>query len=36
LTRFLIGRGVDVYELTPHQPSLEELFIQIVGTEGEV
>lgn len=36
LTRFLVARRVDIYELTPHQPSLEELFIQIVGTEGEV
>jgi ABC-2 type transport system ATP-binding protein len=36
MTRFLVERGADVYELTPHQPSLEELFIQIVGTEGEV
>jgi ABC-2 type transport system ATP-binding protein len=36
ITRFLVGQGVDVYELTPHQPTLEELFIQIVGTEGEV
>jgi ABC-2 type transport system ATP-binding protein len=36
MTRFLVERGVDLFELTPHQPSLEELFIQIVGTEGEV
>jgi len=36
VTRFLVARGVDVYELTPHQPSLEQLFIQIVGTEGEL
>jgi ABC-2 type transport system ATP-binding protein len=36
MTRFLVDRGADLYELTPHQPSLEELFIQIVGTEGEV
>ncbi len=36
MTRFLVARGADVYELTPHQPTLEELFIQIVGTEGEV
>ena len=34
MTRFLVERGVEVYALTPHQPSLEELFIQIVGTEG--
>jgi ABC-2 type transport system ATP-binding protein len=34
MTRYLVERGVEVYALTPHQPSLEELFIQIVGTEG--
>jgi ABC-2 type transport system ATP-binding protein len=34
LTRFLVAQGAEVYELTPHQPSLEELFIQIVGMEG--
>jgi ABC-2 type transport system ATP-binding protein len=34
LTRFLVSHGAELYELTPHQPSLEELFIQIVGMEG--
>lgn len=34
LLRFLVGRGVDVYEVTPQRTSLEELFLQIVGTDG--
>jgi len=31
---FLVGRGVDVYEVTPQRTSLEEMFLQIVGTDG--
>jgi ABC-2 type transport system ATP-binding protein len=34
ILRFLVGRGVDVYEVTPQRTSLEELFLQIVGTDG--
>lgn len=34
LARWLIGQGLDVYALTPHHASLEELFLQIVGTDG--
>lgn len=34
VSRYLAASGVDVYALTPHQPSLEDLFIQIVGTDG--
>jgi ABC-2 type transport system ATP-binding protein len=34
ILRFLVGRGVDVYEVTPQRTSLEEMFLQIVGTEG--
>jgi len=34
ILRFLVGRGVDVYEVTPQRTSLEEMFLQIVGTDG--
>jgi ABC-2 type transport system ATP-binding protein len=34
ILRFLVGRGVDVYEVAPQRTSLEELFLQIVGTDG--
>ncbi len=32
--RYLVGRGVDVYEVTPQRLSLEERFLQIVGEDG--
>lgn len=32
--RYLAARGVDVYAVVPQRLSLEELFIQIVGTDG--
>jgi ABC-2 type transport system ATP-binding protein len=34
ILRFLVGRGVDIYEVTPQRTSLEERFLQIVGTGG--
>ena len=34
LNRYLVEQGVDVYSLRPQQISLEDLFIQIVGTDG--
>ena len=34
MLRFLVGCGVDVYEVTPQRSSLEEMFLQIVGTDG--
>jgi ABC-2 type transport system ATP-binding protein len=34
ITRYLVAQGVQVYALTPQRLSLEELFIQIVGTDG--
>jgi len=34
LTRYLVERGAEVYAVTPQHLSLEELFIQIVGTDG--
>ncbi len=34
LARWLIGQGIDLYELTPQRVSLEEMFLQIVGTDG--
>jgi ABC-2 type transport system ATP-binding protein len=33
LSHYLIGNGADLYALKPNRLSLEELFIQIVGTE---
>jgi ABC-2 type transport system ATP-binding protein len=34
ITRYLVAQGADVYAITPQRLSLEELFIQIVGTDG--
>jgi ABC-2 type transport system ATP-binding protein len=34
LNRYLVSQDVDVYALTPQKQSLEDLFIQIVGTDG--
>ncbi len=34
ITRYLVSHGADVYAITPQRLSLEELFIQIVGTDG--
>ncbi len=34
ITRHLVTHGADVYAITPQHLSLEELFIQIVGTDG--
>ena len=34
ITRYLTGQGVDVYAITPERISLEEMFIQTVGTDG--
>ena len=32
--RFLVQAGVDVYSVTPQAASLEDLFVQIIGTDG--
>ena len=34
INRYLVSQGADVYSLRPQQISLEDLFIQIVGTDG--
>jgi ABC-2 type transport system ATP-binding protein len=34
INRYLVEQGADVYALRPEQVSLEDLFIQIVGTDG--
>jgi len=34
LARWLIGQGLDVYELKPQRISLEDMFLQIVGRDG--
>jgi ABC-2 type transport system ATP-binding protein len=34
LARWLIGQGIDLYELKPQRISLEEMFLQIVGADG--
>jgi ABC-2 type transport system ATP-binding protein len=34
VNRFLVAQGVDVFALRPQHISLEDLFIQIVGTDG--
>jgi ABC-2 type transport system ATP-binding protein len=34
INRSLVERGVDVYAIVPQRLSLEDLFIQVVGTDG--
>lgn len=34
IVRFLVGCGADVYEVAPQRSSLEEMFLEIVGTDG--
>jgi len=34
IARYLVAQGAEVYALTPQRLSLEDLFIQIVGTDG--
>ena len=34
IARYLVARNVELYALTPQHLSLEDLFIQIVGTDG--
>ena len=36
MTRYLVAQGVDVYAITPERISLEEMFIQTVGTDGSL
>jgi hypothetical protein len=36
INRYLVGQGADVYVLKPQTLSLEDLFIQVVGTEANV
>src|SRR6202047_3441758 len=34
VVRYLVAKGVDVYEVTPQRLSLEERFLEIVGSDG--
>jgi ABC-2 type transport system ATP-binding protein len=34
ITRYLVAHGVDVLALTPMRPTLEDVFVRIVGSEG--
>lgn len=34
IARYLVERGADLYELTPERRSLEDVFLEIVGTDG--
>ncbi len=34
INRYLVSHGVDVYEIVPKRPTLEEVFIETVGKEG--
>jgi ABC-2 type transport system ATP-binding protein len=34
IVRYLVAKGADVYEVTPQRVSLEERFLQIVGSDG--
>jgi ABC-2 type transport system ATP-binding protein len=34
ITRYLVAQGLDVYAIIPQRLSLEDLFIQVVGTDG--
>ncbi|MGH2593087.1 MAG: ATP-binding cassette domain-containing protein [Anaerolineae bacterium] len=34
VARWLVGQGIDLYALAPQRVSLEDMFLQIVGSEG--
>jgi ABC-2 type transport system ATP-binding protein len=34
IVRYLVAKGADVYEVTPRRLSLEERFLEIIGTDG--
>ena len=34
INRYLIDRGVEVYGVQPQRTSLEERFIELIGTDG--
>jgi hypothetical protein len=34
IVRYLVAKGVDVYEVAPQRLSLEERFLEIVGSDG--
>ncbi len=34
ITRYLVNQGAEVYAVTPQRVALEDLFIQIIGTDG--
>jgi len=34
IAHYLVTQGADLYALTPQRLSLEDLFIQVVGTDG--
>ena len=36
LNRYLVAQGADVYAIIPQRMSLEDMFIQILGTEGSL
>jgi hypothetical protein len=36
INRYLVAQGADVYSLKPQTLSLEDLFIQVVGSEANV
>jgi hypothetical protein len=36
LNRYLVAKGADVYAIIPQRMSLEDMFIQILGTEGSL
>lgn len=34
INRYLVAQGVDIYAFSPEKVSLEDLFLQVVGTEN--
>jgi ABC-2 type transport system ATP-binding protein len=34
LTRYLVSEGVEIFSITPQNVSLEDLFLEIIGTDG--
>jgi ABC-2 type transport system ATP-binding protein len=36
LARYLVEQGAELYALTPQRLALEDLFIQVVGTDGSL
>jgi len=34
IIRYLVDQGAQIFEVTPSQPSLEEIFLQVIGKDS--